>query len=134
MSKVNVSFEVEVDKMWIDTCTKYNDIFMPSTSGYWMRGMEHSNKLGWLCYEFEYSRKAPQPYIVEASPEYKDIVKAWKAGEKLPDHWYRLNKETAIKAWAEGVKRYGVDWYQYTDGTRDDVVIQMALLGDIVYG
>jgi len=126
-----VSFEIEIDNAWIDYCVKYNDVFMPSTCGYWMRGMEH-DETGWLCYEFE----GPQQYQnnVEDSAEYPAIVKAWRNGEELPKFWHRLNKGASIKAWTEGVKRFGVDWYQNTDGTRDDMVIQMALLGEIVYG
>lgn len=132
--KAQVSFEVEVEPDWIDLCTKHNDLFMTSYCGYWMRGMEQDDKLGWLCYEFDYSSTATSIRDMEDSPEYQSIVEAWRNGEKLPDHWYRLDEAAAIKAWVEGVKKFGTDWYEEADSTYYDIVIQMALLGSVVYG
>src|ERR1017187_7049513 len=107
---VDVTIKSEVDPDWIEFCVEYNDLFMYDYCGYWICGMEHTKKLGWLC--FEYEAGGEQPTIREARqmPEYKNIVRAWRDGEKLPKHWHRLDKDMVIKACAEGVKRYGVDW------------------------
>jgi hypothetical protein len=129
--KIKVEIEVEVDPDWIEFVTIYPDIFMTSYCGYWMYGMEQDDELGWLVHEHDEQHSVRQ---VAKSPEYPAIVKAWREGGKLPDNWFRLNKEAAIKAWAEGVKKYGTDWYENGDAISYDVVLQLALLGEIRYG
>ena len=59
---------------------------------------------------------------------------AWVNSEPLPKGWFRLDREAALRAWEEGIKRWGVGWYEHTDSNREDVVIQLALLGEIRYG
>lgn len=51
----------------------------------------------------------------------------------LPKGWYLLDRNTAIRAWCEGVKRWGMDWYEEVDAEREDVVVQLALLGEVRY-
>lgn len=135
MTKISVTIDVEVDQDWIDYCTQYNDLFLTHYCGYWMCGMEKDNDLGWLAYEYDPGGPNVKSIrSVQNSPEYSSIVEAWRAGNPLPDHWFRLDEKAAIKAFEEGVKRYGVDWYENGDATTYDVAIQMALLGEVVYG
>lgn len=131
--KVKVEVEVAVDPDWIDFLLNHNDIFMTSYCGYWMSGMElDENGGGWLVHEQD------DDYDCAAAaanhPEYNAIVKAWQDGKPLPDKWFRLDKEAAIRAWIEGCKKYGVDWYENSDAVSMDVVIQLALLGEVRYG
>lgn len=136
MPKVTVTLDVEVDPIWIEFCTsKYVDVFIYGYCGYWMCGMEHNDTLGWLCYEYDWGGDEPQPIDqVRESPQYPAIVKSWEAGETLPPHWFRLNEELAIKAWAEGVKKYGINWFEDGDANTYDNVLQLTLLGELVYG
>jgi hypothetical protein len=132
--RVPVTITSEVDPEWIDLAVNCNDLFMYGYCGYWMCGMEHTKKNGWLCYEFEAG--GDQPTIREARemPEYKNILKAWRAGEPLPEHWHRLDEAMAVRAWVEGVKRDGQGWYENGDANTYDCAMQMAMLGEIVYG
>ncbi len=58
----------------------------------------------------------------------------WIRGESLPERWFRINRFVALRAWEEGVKKWGVDWQDHTDSTREDIVLQLALLGELRYG
>jgi hypothetical protein len=127
--KIKLETIVDVDEDWISYLTKHGDIFQSQYCGYWMFGMEKS-KTGWLC--FEHNDDFVSDLII--NPEYKAIVDAWKAGSKLPDRWYRLDKDAAIKAYLEAYKRYGENWYHNADNVKYDVAIQLALLGEVKYG
>lgn len=129
--KVTVTIDVTVDPEWIDYITQNPDIFMRDYCGYWMYGMERDKELGWLAHEHDETRTTTQ---VARSPEYNQIVADWRAGKPLPESWYRLDKAACVKAWAEGVKIYGVDWYENGDANTYDCAIQMALLGELRYG
>lgn len=122
-----VPLTLNIDKFWIEYCTQYSDLFYTNRCGYWMRGVERTKARGWLAYESggEVS-PGEEPFLKEAK-------KAWREGTKLPPGYFVINEDTAIKAWVEGVKRYGVDWYDDIDANREDVVMQLALLGDIKY-
>ena len=120
------SLTVDVDPFWVEYLTRYTDIFGRQYAGYWLRGVERDDERGWLCLEYDERGREP-PYRIEA-------LAAWRAGEKLPPGWYRLDRAAALRAWEEGVKRWGVDWYRQTDAGREDEVIQLSLLGEIRYG
>lgn len=126
MPTVTVTLEVEVNPDWIQLCTTYNDLFIPGYCGYWLQGVERDDKLGWLVYCLDEDN--PTQEATDSA------IEAWEAGEELPEGWYRLNEELAIKAWAEGVKKFGINWYEDGDADTYDYVIQMAMLGEIVYG
>ena len=120
-------FTVQVDPFWVEYLTQYNDVFNRGSAGYWLRGVERS-ELGWLCWEDdEQHRHGDEPDLEEA-------LRAWVAGEPLPPHWFRLDRAAALRAWEEGVKRWGVDWYEQVDADREDAVLQLALLGEMRYG
>lgn len=59
---------------------------------------------------------------------------AFESNDKLPEGWYYLDEGMAIRAYIEGCKRWGAAWFEDGDGTSYDVVIQLALLGEIRYG
>jgi hypothetical protein len=131
MSKITFTIETEVNNNWIDYLVGSSDIFSTNRCGYWMYGMEWNEKLGYLC--FEHEEKLSLNQVTQLS-EYEAIVQAWREGKELPDHWFRLNKEVAIQAWLEGIKRWGMDWYRQVDAIKEDVVVQLALLGEVRYG
>ncbi len=129
-TKMKISLEVDVpEEDWIDFLTKHNDIFSRNYSGYWLRGVEHDPYLGWLCWEDdEQHRRGDEPYRESA-------IACWKDGAMLPEGWYRLNKEMAMKAYSVGVVKWGEDWFEDKgDAGTYDVVIQLALLGEVRYG
>lgn len=128
--KAKVEFEIDVDQDWIDMLVHGSSVFATNQCGYWMYGMEHSHVLGWLCFEHDEETIG----TVSSNPEYKHIVKLWKEGKPLPEKWFRLNLDAATKAYAEGCKRAGINWYEHSDATEYDIVIQMVLLGEVRYG
>jgi hypothetical protein len=105
-------------------------IFGRGYCGYWLRGVERDASLGWLCWEDD------EQHSFDAEPDRAEALRAWRAGEPLPKGWYRLNEETAVRAFVEGVKKWGPAWFdgEHGDGNGYDVVIQMALLGEVRYG
>lgn len=125
--KHTFTLTVEIDPNWVEYLTSGNDIFDRNRAGYWLRGVD-SDDAGWLCWEDdEKCRHGEEPNLKEA-------LRAWQAGEPLPPHWFRLDRAATLRAWEEGVKRWGVDWYEEVDGSREDVVVQLALLGEVRYG
>lgn len=118
---------VTINPQWIEYLTKYPDIFDSNRAGYWLRGVEH-NITGWLVWEDDEKCKPGD------EPNRAEALREWMLGNPLPEHWYRLDRAAAIRAWEEGVKRWGVDWYEEADSTREDVVVQLALLGEVRYG
>jgi hypothetical protein len=112
---------------WIEFVTQFNDLFRSDHCGYWLRGVEHGPQ-GWLAWEDD----EQHPFGQE--PEREAALTAWRQGSPLPHGWFRLDKELADKAWAIGVQKYGERWYDEGDSTTYDVVIQLALLGEVRYG
>jgi hypothetical protein len=125
--KTTVQIEVEVPQDWIEFCTKFADLFSRSYCGYWALGAAHDRKLGWLV--FDESTGGP------SEEQLNDAIVAWKAGAVLPSGFYRLDEAAAVKAYGEGCKLWGVDWYDTRgDANTYDVVVQVALLGEVIYG
>lgn len=120
------NLQVTVNPEWTDYVTQEVDIFLTTYCGYWMRGMENDPALGWLVFE----------HGEEMSPNKTPpkVMAAWREGGPLPEKWYRIDKAAAEKAWLEGVKRSGQDWYENGDAVAYDCALQMALLGEIRYG
>jgi hypothetical protein len=122
------SVTVEIDPFWVEYLTQNVDVFGQQYAGYWLRGVDRDPELGWLVWEDdEQHRWGKEPDRLEARS-------AWLAGEPLPKGWYRLDRAAAVRAWEEGVKRWGVGWYAQVDAIREDVVVQLALLGEVRYG
>lgn len=123
-----VTIESVVDPGWIEFCTRDSDVFSRNYCGYWMRGVEFNAERGWLIWEDdERHRWGKEPNRAEA-------LRCWEAGKPLPTGWHRFTVETAIKAWAEGVKWRGERWYEDGDGPAYDYAIQMAMFGAQKYG
>jgi len=122
---VTITVETTVDPEWVDLCTKYNDLFIHGYCGYWMRGYARTDKLGWLVRESDDDdpEKAPA-----------EVLKAWRAGEPLPQGWHRLDIDMARKAWVEGFKRDGQSWFENGDANTYDNAVQLAMLGEVRYG
>ncbi len=119
---------VEVDPFWVSYLTQERGIFGQQYTGYWLRGIEHDPELGWLCWEDdERHRRGFEPDRTAARG-------AWLAGEPLPKGWYRLDTAAALRAWEAGVRRWGIGWYERVDAIVEDVVVQLALLGEVRYG
>lgn len=113
---------------WIDYLTKEVDIFMTGYCGYWLRGVEKTKARGWLVWEDD------EDHAKGKEPDRKEALRAWRAGEALPAGWYRLDEAAAIKAYHEGIKLWGADWFEpHGDADGYDIAIQMALLGEHRY-
>jgi len=129
---VTVTVDMEIDPCWIEHVTggpqAFVDVFLSSYSGYWLEGVEHDPKLGWLAYEFAAEDRH------STKKEKEEASKAWRAGEKLPAHFHALNLDVVKKSWQEGVKREGMEWYENGDGSTYDCALQLALLDEITYG
>lgn len=125
--KHTFSMEVDIDPYFIEYLIKYRDIFDRNRSGSWAFGVKV--KGGWLVYEQEDDAMPTEKAIRAAKSCYGGA-----SDGKLPERWYLLDRDAAIRAWCEGVKRWGVEWYEDVDAEREDVVVQLALLGEIRYG
>lgn len=126
---------------WIDWLTTSGDIFSRSHCGYWLRGVEWENPdeeaevrehagRGWLCWEDDEQHRPGD------EPNREAAMAAWRAGKALPEGWYQLDQTLVTRAYVEGVKRWGVDWFHgdHGDANGYDVVLQLAMLGEVRYG
>jgi hypothetical protein len=119
------------DPGWIEHVTGgprgYADVFGRDYSGYWMRGMAHTAHRGWIAFEHGDDDACTE----EAA---RAAIRLWRNDEPLPPLWHRLDLDLANRAWCEGVKRYGENWYADGDGPRYDWALQTALFGEAKYG
>lgn len=67
-------------------------------------------------------------------PSHLAATRAWKAGEELPSGYFALDRDTALSAFAHGVKRHGVEGAFGADANELDAMIQLAGLGEVRYG
>jgi len=145
--KVEVTIEVKVPGDWLSFCTQGSDLLSTSYSGYWARGVERDDKLGWLLWEFEEDERlsnaleANNAQFLENLPIdaedklHTKALKAWRAGKKLPPHYHRLNQEAAVKGYLAMSKRNGLNWYEKTgDSLTYDAAIQLGTLDEVKYG
>ena len=127
--KHTFTLTVDVDPQWIEYIMQEPDIFgRPYYAGYWAFGVARDRELGWLVYEHDEDRPT--------AGKCERMEALWRAGEPLPARWYRLDRAAALRMWEEGVKRYGVGWYDDDghDGAREDELLQLTLLGEVRYG
>lgn len=128
-----VTIESEVDPGWVEFVTGgdrgYVDIFYQrSYCGYWMQGIMHDAKLGWLAFEHGTLNR-------DATPEEKAAaIAAWRGGGALPENFHALSRDFAARAWAKGVQQGGESWYERGDGPAYDAAVQRAAFGDVRYG
>jgi hypothetical protein len=104
--KVKVTLELEVPQDWIDFVTQGSDVFRRDHCGYWAQVQKWSDKGA--------------------------IVRVDEDGELGEQRTW--DRAFACKAYAEGVKRKGVDFYEQGDANDYDCAIQMAWFGEVVYG
>lgn len=145
--KVSVTLDIDVDDGWIEFCTKETDLFLNYHIGYWGHGVRPTGrKNAWLVWEGEEDprladllAKGEISFLNQLSDKackllHKTAQDAVKNGTPLPQYYHLLDAAAAGKAWAEGVKKYGLDWYENADSNVYDCVVQLALLGEIKYG
>jgi hypothetical protein len=129
MLSVTYTIQLQVPvECWIDMfCKENTDLFRDLYIGHWLRGVDFTKALGWLCWEGSKNDGTPG-----TEPNRKKAITAWHAGKKLPKGWHRLDKALAIKAFGQGVEMWGADWMDgdHNDAVGYDTVIQYALLGD----
>lgn len=123
---ITATLTFDIDPMWLDHVTGgfegFEDVFYPSYSGYWAKGIAHSKIAGWLIFEMGSDKTFTKA-------EKREATRLWRDGKELPPGWHRFNLDLAKRAWMEGVKRYGQDWFSTGDGPRYDWVLQKALWG-----
>jgi hypothetical protein len=129
--KHTFTITVDVDPRWVEYVTQRATIFSClHYAGYWARGVDHDPVYGWLVAECDESERWPD------KTESARVSALWRAGSDLPPRWYALDRGAALRMWEEGVKRFGVGWYDSRehDGAMEDVLLQLALLGEERYG
>ena len=116
---------------WVEFVTKGTDIFSTDHCGYWLRGVAHGT-MGWLGWEDD------EEHRFDHEPDRGAALAAWQDSKPLPPGWFRLDEALAQKAWEIGLKKFGEHWYDEGDSTTYlyafDVVLQLALLGEVRYG
>jgi len=131
---VTVIVEATVNPHWIEFCTNDTDLFRSSYCGYWLSGLVHDERLGWLCCVKMELDGEPSISDIAERPDYPDTVQAWVDGKPLPVGFYSVNKDIAIKAYKFGIEKSGLDWYENGDGSDYDCAIQKALFSEVRYG
>lgn len=131
VTKLAVDISVNVPREdWIDYLTKYSDIFSGDYIGYWGYGHRLRNgdqKIGWIVLESD-AQQVMESRGREAENCFRDKL-------PMPEGCHLLDETAAIRAYIEGVKKWGVDWFEEKgDAGTYDIAIQLALLGEIRYG
>ena len=125
-----IKIEIEVDaaerEAWINDFALNVDVFRRDYCGYWAFGSSVPGVEAWLVFEQAVDGVRPTDRASTAAR------RAYKAGKPLPKHWYALGRADAERAYAYLVARVGTR--ETGDATDYDVVIQMALLGEVRYG
>lgn len=118
------SITVKIDQFWFQHILRNPNY--SSHASYWLRGVESDPDRGWLCWELE--RIPPER---GEEPNRAEAIQVWKTDGELPKGWYRLDRAAALRAYEEGVRLWGADWFEQDDVEKDGVVLQRALLGEV---
>ena len=110
----------------MELVTKYLDIFRNDHCGYWLRAIAHDDG-GWLVWEDD------EEHLLGQEPNADVAKSSWERRVPLPLGWYYLDTVAASKAYDIGVLQWGENWYEEGDSDDFDVVIQLALLGEVRY-
>ena len=113
-------------QQWADMVLKSNELFQTDYCGYWLRGVQH-NAAGWLVWEDD------EQHAYGQEPNRSAAEKAWLAGAKLPQGWYKLDAGFVQQAWLIGVRLAGEWWFEEGDSIVYDTVMQLTLLGEVRY-
>ena len=125
--KHTFTLEVEVPAWWPDYIAHCNDIFASIRIGYWAIAIDHDETRGWLAFEHGGDRHRPSDEVCAR------VARLWRRGEALPKYWMQIDTSVALRAWEQGVKRWGVDWHENGDASNEEVALQFALLGEERY-
>ena len=133
-------------KEWMDEFVKdfvlNVDLYASCYCGYWLRGMGTIEDNSWLaadmleaCKDQTGKTSSMVVDLSEVDERSEEVAKLALAGQPLPKGWHVINRAVGEKAYAIGERRWGENWYHDKgDGNTYDVVIQEALLGEVVYG
>ena len=141
-----VKLELEVPKKdydkelesFLDYTLNYSDIFSTHCIGYWGRGIrvetEETDYKHWLIHEYD----DDDAYENFRNVDYDSIIKDYLEGKEIPENFHVLDKELATKAFNELLKRVykkgrSLQSLDY-DADDEDVAIQYAVFGKLVYG
>jgi hypothetical protein len=125
---IRATLEVAIPAQDFDTFVAFvfhcADFFDPFHLGNWADLVAADKKRGLLIAD------------MDSSESTRRALKAWKAGETLPEGFYAITKHTCLMAYLEGIKLYGMEWQHSseTDGRTYDQVFQMALFGSRKFG
>jgi len=122
-----VVFETTVAGAWLEMC-RSPELFARTCCGYWARGVEYDDGMGWLIWE------SPDKCRLRCEPDRDVALVAWRSNAPLPPEWFRLDVAMAENAWVAGVRRWGEGWFLNGDHGRCDVAVQEALFGEVRYG
>ena len=127
--KHTFSTEVDIDPDFVEYLTKFNDIFQQNRSGTGPSGRQGQGRLATSLFRSGWRRRdAHRQAIREAKSCYGGAHDG-----NLPKGWYVLDRDAAIRAWCEGVERWGVEWYEDVDAERETSSCSRAP-GEIRYG
>ena len=119
--------EVHVDPDWVELVCQAVDLFCMDWCGYYLRGIDHDPDLGQLVWEDD------EQHARFHEPQAAEAIAAWHTGKDLPTGYYRFDESFAYRAWEEGVKKMGDDWFEGADAIDYDWVVQQALFGEQRY-
>ncbi len=130
---------VEVPASWIKFITDSIDIFKLTYCGAWMKYIESSiddsAMLIFDCYDHIFPSEDKLDLIVKSF--LYNIQVEIDIGKPVYYYecfdFYKLDTALALKAYEQGCKRWGVDWYSKADGPMMNIAIQLALFGEIKY-
>lgn len=136
--KVRVEVEVEVPRDWLDWAgggEGWADLYQRTHCGYFLARVELAeDKRSTLAWE---DREDSSNHGADAEEDemapHADAIAAFHAGNPLPKNYHRIDEELMVKAFAEGVKLYGIGFYEKGDANTYDTAIQMALFGEQKY-
>ena len=119
-----VASEVSAD--WTENVFLNVDLLRSGYCGLWMAGVDYDSSLGRLVREDDEADRSDDAE--------RAAIEAWQAHAPLPKGYHRLDRETAAKAWAAGVRKWGEEWHEDGDADNYDYAVQMALFGEVKYG
>lgn len=125
----------EAFNQWWNDFASNEDLFSLSYCGYWLRGVAYNRKHdSWLLYES--ADDGPASNEDEIEEKWKQWNESPSGVFYLPDGWFHWIRDDALRAYKIGERLWGEGWLSdgRTDSRRYDIVIQMALLGEIKYG
>lgn len=102
----------------------------PHGAGYWLYPVVYHSKRGWLAFESYDSEIDPDEDGVHGA-----AVKAWKAGEQLPDRYFALTPDIVEQVFRAAIRRYGETWLESdVDLPSSEAALQWTILKEIRYG